>query len=600
MSSEQPDFIKSQTLEHKNSEKSSEKEQWKRYEAHEGLFFCLELTPTMYLSNKELGGKIQLLEILDSINELLAELVVVMPGTAVGCFFFNCSHPDAKDNIYQLFPMVDINYKNMKKVSDLLGDLAEGRLNLEEALPIASTKGPIELSPVLVSIREQFLKPLHGQKLYTNKKILLFTDDDTPAEFTAVESRVRLRRIIDDLYDYHINFHTFFIGSEEKPFDNSTYADILKWGSKVEESSTWFYGNGPNTKPINASYIKSKVKRSKEIKRIKFRCPFIIDERVDLTVSINGYTIFSEEIPGSRYKLVYIHGDTRKEAFAHREYIDSETGERIDEDNLARVYAFGKDYIELTEEETLKIQNSYGQQEAFLKLIGFRETSKCLHFYDNIDTTTFVVPSEEDYIGSVDMMASLYRTLLSKEKSAVVWGKLRPNSLPSLFVLSPTLVTDLNQGFYLTRVPFVDEVRKLPEMIHYDKYLEGEDYEALCKVTETIVNFFNLKNGYSPSAYRNPALQKHFSVLRDYLLQIEQVEKSEQEVPTIFEMGDDTMRKVMQVHERIASSANSDDPKQQRLVKYIKLWKTLYNRMANVDIEIDNDSSKQKRAKVNI
>lgn len=594
MSTEQPDFLKSQIDQTEHGSIANDQTKWRRFEAHEGIIFCIQLTQSMYLSNPDLDGKVQLIEILDSLSDLMSQLVVVMPGTAVGCYVYNCSHSsEIGNNIYELIPLRDVNYKSMKKVADLLDDIKHQRLKLEEEIPIASTNNPVELSPILIKVQEKFLENVPGQKKYTNKKIFLFTDDDKPSEFNNVDSRTRLRKVIDDLYDYYINIFTFFIGSDERPFDDSTYADILKWGSKVKDTQSWLLAQGPSTKPMNASYIKSKVKRTKEIKRIKFRCPLILDERVDLIISLNGYTIISHEIPASKYKLVYDNGETKKEAFSHREYLDPDTGEPVDNSDLAKVYTFGNETIELTEEETLKIQNSYGRQEAFLKLIGFRSTDHSLHFYDNIDVPAFVVPNEEEYKGSIKTMASLYRTLLAKQKSAIVWGKLRPNSLPSMFVLTPSSADHSNQGFFLYKAPFMEEVRKLPDVMQYSEILETEDYQVMCKVTETLVNYFNLKNGYNPSEFHNPALQKHFKVLREYLLQVEDDKAANED-----EVEDDTLLKVKQIYERIASSSESADPKQQRLVKYLKLWNSFYNRLSN--LEIDDKSAKNKRTKLNL
>lgn len=591
MSDQKPDFLKSQLSKDSNVG-NKDQEKWKRYEAHEGIAFCIELTSSMYLPSEDLNGQIQLMEILDSLNELMSELVIVMPNTAIGCYFYNCAHPKAENNVYELIPLRDVNFQNMKKVNDLLDDIKSNRLTLEEEIPIADKANPAELSPALIMIREKFLEPVDGQKQLTNKKIFIFTDNDKPSEFQDVESRSRLRKVIDDLYDYHINFVTFFIGSKVKPFDNTTFADILRWGSKVNDTKYWLHSHGPNTKPINASTIKSKVKRTKEINRVKFRCPLILDERADFVVSVSGYTIISHEIPASKYKLIYDNGTVKQEAYSRREYLDAETGEVVPNDELAKTFSFGNEIIELSEEENSQIQNIYGNYDSFLKLIGFRSTEECLCFYNNIGAPSLVVPNEEQYKGSIKTLTSLYRTLKKKEKSAVIWGKLRPNSMASMFVLTPSSNEDFNQAFYLYRIPFIDEVRKLPTLSSYPELLESDDYQVLSRVTETLVNFFNLKNGYKPSDYHNPALQRHFTVLREYLLQIESKETKDQDE------DDETLLKVKQIHERIAASAQSDDPKQQRLVKYLKLWNSYYNRYNN--LEIESKPKQNKRSKFNI
>ncbi|CAI5027974.1 CGH_1_HP_G0099270.mRNA.1.CDS.1 [Saccharomyces cerevisiae] len=164
---------------------------------------------------------------------------------------------------------------------------------------------------------------------------------------------------------------------------------------------------------------------------------------------------------------------------------------------------------------------AYTQKDAFLKIIGFRSSSKSIHYFNNIDKSSFIVPDGAKYEGSIRTLASLLKILRKKDKIAILWGKLKSSSHPSLYTLSPSSVKDYNEGFYLYRVPFLDEIRKFPSLLSYDDGSEHKlDYDNMKKVTQSIMGYFNLRDGYNPSDFKTHYYKKHYKVLHDYLLQI--------------------------------------------------------------------------------
>lgn len=204
-----------------------------------------------------------------------------------------------------------------------------------------------------------------------------------------------------------------------------------------------------------------------------------------------------------------------------------------------------------------------------------------------------MVPDESVLEGSIKTMSSLFRSLSKKQKSAVVWGKLKSNSNPAVYILSPSTSKDLNEGFYLTRVPFVDEVRKFPPIPRYDEELGGKNFEQMCKITETLISYFSLRRPYKPSDFKNPTLQKHFKLLYDYLLQVE-VDCSSESVDGALK-HDDTLLKLYQVRRKIQESLSSKDPEEERLGTYVKAWNSLYNKISNQELTPDKGMKKQKK-----
>lgn len=580
---------------------------YRKFDIHEGILFCIELSETMFKESSDLDYKSPLLEILESLDELMSQLVITRPGTAIGCYFYYCNREDAKEGIYELFPLRDINATFMKKLNDLLEDLSSGRISLYDYFMFQQTgsEKQVRLSVLFTFMLDTFLEEIPGQKQLSNKRVFLFTDIDKPQEAQDIDERARLRRLTIDLFDNKVNFATFFIGYADKPFDNEFYSDILQLGSHTNENTgldSEF--DGPSTKPIDAKYIKSRILRKKEVKRIMFQCPLILDEKTNFIVGVKGYTMYTHEKAGVRYKLVYEHEDIRQEAYSKRKFLNPITGEDVT-GKTVKVYPYGDLDINLSDSQDQIVMEAYTQKDAFLKIIGFRSSSKSIHYFNNIDKSSFIVPDEAKYEGSIRTLASLLKILRKKDKIAILWGKLKSNSHPSLYTLSPSSVKDYNEGFYLYRVPFLDEIRKFPSLLSYDDGSEHKlDYDNMKKVTQSIMGYFNLRDGYNPSDFKNPLLQKHYKVLHDYLLQIETT-FDENETPNTKKdrmmREDDSLRKLYYIRNKILESEKSEDPIIQRLNKYVKIWNMFYKKFNDDNISIKEEKKPfDKKPKFNI
>lgn len=164
---------------------------------------------------------------------------------------------------------------------------------------------------------------------------------------------------------------------------------------------------------------------------------------------------------------------------------------------------------------------------------------------------------------------------------------------------------DYNEGFYLYRVPFLDEIRKFPSLLSYDDGSEHKlDYDNMKKVTQSIMGYFNLRDGYNPSDFKNPLLQKHYKVLHDYLLQIETT-FDENETPNTKKdrmmREDDSLRKLYYIRNKILESEKSEDPIIQRLNKYVKIWNMFYKKFNDDNISIKEEKKPfDKKPKFNI
>lgn len=230
---------------------------FKRFEIHEGIMFCIELSEHMFEVQDELDGKSQIEVILTSLSELMELLIVTRPSTAIGCYFYNCEREDSKESIFEFIPLVDLNVQWMKKVNDLLEDVSNQRITFKEYLNYNIDQNkklniPILLEKLFSLILETFNRNIEGQKEFNSKKVFLFTDNDLPNVESQQRSIDVLKGILKDIDDNMINFTNFFISKKDKPFNPAFYSKVLRNDRDYNSLGSQAYF-GPSTKPIGVN-----------------------------------------------------------------------------------------------------------------------------------------------------------------------------------------------------------------------------------------------------------------------------------------------------------------------------------------------------------
>lgn len=180
-------------------------------------------------------------------------------------------------------------------------------------------------------------------------------------------------------------------------------------------------------------------------------------------------------------------------------------------------------------------------QPPYLKLLGFRDIKNYQPYY-NSGAPVLVMPdfdnglkassSKGGFSNSYLTFASLYRSCLKLKKFAVLFGCLKRNSLPSLYAFYPTGTTgssrgiagenELPEGFLLARMPWLDDIRLLPDFL-LDQSLSTESEKEVnspivAKFKDVIKLFF--VDHYSPGQYPNPSINFFYKVIKHELLRL--------------------------------------------------------------------------------
>jgi ATP-dependent DNA helicase 2 subunit 1 len=145
-----------------------------------------------------------------------------------------------------------------------------------------------------------------------------------------------------------------------------------------------------------------------------------------------------------------------------------DTGRDVKSGDIKKAYKFGGSQILFTPKEQEEIKN-FGAP--VLRIIGFKPQSM-LPIWASVKKSTFIYPSEEDYIGSTRVFAALWQKLLKDKIMGVAWYIARKNASPLLVAILPsqerldegTGVQVVPAGLWLYPLPFADDIRANPEV----------------------------------------------------------------------------------------------------------------------------------------
>ncbi|KAH3675001.1 hypothetical protein WICPIJ_009387 [Wickerhamomyces pijperi] len=595
------------------------------YNIHEGIIFAIELTDSL-LSPISQNGKSHLEIILESLQQSMAHSIITLPNTGYGLYLFNSKRTSdgLNDGIERIFPVGDLNVKVMRLVYDLIEENKKGSAlynPINERFKPREERVKNPLYQLFQTIRDDFLEKKDSQKLYNQMKVFLFTDNDQPVRHDDVREKNLLRKVYNDLDDIHINIHPMFLNSGAG-FDKTLYSELLKIEYEDEEGDGTEEGDegkedtanlfhGANTTPVKVENIKDRIIKGKEIKRKAFEVPLIFSD--SLTVGVKGYTIFSEQ-KKVKHKNLYEGPTFVKNVHSERRLIGAENTKHagVEVSEFVKVFEFGdskspnfnqQDIIVFDKDAIDKLNNynpdpASSDSKTFLKLLGFKPTQFGLRYTHNLTSCPFLTPNEDIYKGSSKTLTALYNSLVKQDKVGILFGRLRVSGTPSFYALLPSKHSLFPQGFFLVRLPYLDELRNYPGVDEWGLSKDVDEvtditYEKLKSYTKSILHSFVLKEGeksigYDPMEFRNPALNRHFKIIQDYVLQIGQDQDQSQDHEALPEEArqaralqreldqDDTLKKVMGVRGKIMDSVLS----QGQLAGDLRSWNDLYNKFS--------------------
>lgn len=179
-----------------------------------------------------------------------------------------------------------------------------------------------------------------------------------------------------------------------------------------------------------------------------------------------------------------------------------DTARTVEKVEIRKAYKFGGEQIVFTPEEVDKLRH-FG--DPGIRIIGFKPMSM-LPIWANLRPSTFIYPSEDDYVGSTRVFAALQKKLLDDQKIGLAWYVARKNAVPQIAAIIPGAekldevgAQMIPPGLWITPLPFADDVRQNPETTLI------RAPAALVDLMRELVQQLQLpKAVYDPSRYPNP------------------------------------------------------------------------------------------------
>lgn len=239
-----------------------------------------------------------------------------------------------------------------------------------------------------------------------------------------------------------------------------------------------------------------------------------------LRISVKGYNILHRQTP-ARTCYIWLEGEKPQIAAGETTRLAEDSTRTVEKGEMKKAYKFGGEYVYFTPEEQKSLRD-FGSP--VIRIIGFKPR-KLLPMWASVKKSTFIFPSEEDYIGSTRVFTALWQKLIKDDKVGIAWCVVRNNAQPMLAAIIPSRersddesgTSYLPAGLWIYPLPFADDLREIKSP---GEVTQSSD--ELKTQMRTIVQQLQLpKAMYNPMKYPNPSLQRHYKILKALALEEE-------------------------------------------------------------------------------
>ncbi|KAF9048932.1 SPOC like C-terminal domain-containing protein [Panaeolus papilionaceus] len=577
------------------------------------ILFCIDCSESMLkLYDDSTYEDVQTCHVytaLEAAVQIQKRKIIIGPNDSVGILLFNTTRKmdtsrgqgaEIKKNTYLFQPIAPISAPKVQEIIRLLEDSREDPDELRRTFtPL--TDGIVPMGDVFTSCNWVLRD---GAPKTATKRIFLITDQDDP-HAGAAKSRLNTsaRTTLVDLAQAGVTVEPFLISTEDKSFDVSKFYSSVLLPTNIEDDVD--NQDDPSVLPeaISISRIEdllSQMRFHEVPKRAQFSIPFELAE--GFTIGVKGYGLITEQKKGS-YKYFMDLGDRMEVTTVKTTYVDEDIEAEADKTSI--IYGpdlgagAGADTVDGGSTEKVGVRVVKAGRRPFytaeevrsfrtlglepgIKLLGFKDRDE-LRIEDNVKHSQFIFPDEMSYSGSKRTFSALLRTMIKKDKIAIVRALVRRNASPTFCALLPQ---DENPdeggwsdpaGFHLIPLPFADDIRGAKnedDNQAQDSRASEEQIEAASQWIKSLT----IKNGtYPPDSYPNPALAFHNEQLQASAFR-------EQYDPASFE--DLTLPKYNMMHKRASG--------------HLSAWKTLFSHEEDVKAPDDVPIGSKRKADVSV
>ena len=452
--------------------------------------------------------------------QLMQQRIISNPNDMMGILLFGTEKTEVGDGdstFEHCYMLADLDVPSAKDVKRLR-DMVDNEKEAEEILKPA--KDGASMSTVLFCANQIFTTKAPN---FSSRRLFLVTDNDYPVKNKAEKDTAVTRA--RDLYDLGCTIDLFPISQPDHNFDRSRFYDDLVYPTSPSDpdapiaipSTTKVAKSGEGISLLKQ--LISSINSKATPRRALFSLPLELGP--DLRIGVKGYILIKrQEHVKSCY--VWVGGEKPQIVTSSTTHMSDDAARSIEKAEIRKAYKFGGDAITFTPEEITQIRQCFG--EPIIRIIGFKPLSS-VPVWANTNKSTFIYPSEADYIGSTRVFSALQQKLIKSKKMGLVWFIPRRNAAPTLAALIPgeERINDdgeqiMPPGLWLVPLPFADDIRQFPTPP--EQPLKTTD--ALTDKMRLIIEQLQLPKGiYDPSRYPNPDLQWFYRILQALALEEE-------------------------------------------------------------------------------
>ncbi|ATY60981.1 DSB repair complex subunit [Cordyceps militaris] len=360
---------------------------------------------------------------------------------------------------------------------------------------------------------------------FGSRRLFLVTDNDNPhSSDTAARSAAAVRA--KDLYDLGVSIDLFPISHHDAKFDLAKFYDDILYRDALAEANPQEVAISRSGDGLNLlTSLISNVSSKQTPKRALFS-NLPLEIAPGLRISVKGYNIIHRQA-AARTCYIWLDGEKPQLAVGETTRIAEDSTRTVEKGEIKKAYKFGGEYVYFSPEEQKSVKD-FGSP--VIRIIGFK-SRRLIPLWSSVKKSTFIYPSEEDYVGSTRVFTALWEKLLKDDKVALAWCIVRSNANPVLTAIMPSKSQSdeysgtpfLPAGLWLYPLPFADDLRDIKPP---GKLAQASD--DLKTQMRTIIQQLQLpKAMYNPTKYPNPSLQWHYKILQALALEEEVPETAE-------------------------------------------------------------------------
>ncbi len=220
-------------------------------------------------------------------------------------------------------------------------------------------------------------------------------------------------------------------------------------------------------------------------------------------ISVKGYVMLKRQEP-ARSCFVWLKGEKAEIVKGVTTKLADDAARPVEHSEVKKAYKFGGEQVVFTPAEITALRYF---EDPIIRIIGFKPMSM-LPIWASLKQSTFIYPSEEDYMGSTRVFSALQQKLLKDEKMGVAWFIARKNAAPVIAAIIPGPEQlgehgeqTMPPGMWIVPLPYADDIRQNPDTT----LVRSPD--SLVDRMRVIMQQLQLpKAQYQPEKYPNPGV----------------------------------------------------------------------------------------------